>query len=491
MPYIQITSNPDRGSTSVQENGALYHIPATEYSTAWGCQWTDPEFGVLNEQDLELLKHVNCSYLSSGRPPTMLALKQHAQSLTNLIKKLCVSTTFGIVDGKGDRRPAFEKNEAFDWLNNLEEPYTNDDELHHIPLWALANHVKNENEETGIECHCALQAARNWEPTEPGEKTPRPYLSHHNLVMHANECLEVLDHEYSATGGLFSLIPSGNEDDSEQMTAAKNTLLGQLLLHQQHMVQRMHELEIMCARAVDILAGEAVVPMQMLQSLGVEGRSKGREVAYAQDQFILANAGQDVFELIHHLMDKQESKIQAQDQMSFNSGVSGERMWSQTSAGEWYSRGLVHVDLMTRFVRLKGSGGKSTIFITPAIEQHPGTAETRKMESRPTVVSVVTPSWPERASELEKRANAHLQREKELEDENRTLVRDRMEMEASLATVLAELRKTKHEVGFYEGIADGAESSRIRSENEAMQRQMAKLREELPREYHHLLRTDD
>ncbi|KAK4069596.1 uncharacterized protein Triagg1_7020 [Trichoderma aggressivum f. europaeum] len=491
MPYVDLTWNPKRGSTSAQENGAPYHIPATEYSTAWGCQWTDPEFGVLNEQDLELLKHVNCSYLSSGRPPTMLALKQHAQSLTNLIKTLCVSTTFGIVDGKGERCPAFEKNEAFDWLNDLDEPYTNDDEFHHIPLWALANHVETQDEETGIECHCALKAARNREPTEPGEKTPRPYFSHHNLVMHANECLEMLDHEYSATGGLLSLIPSGNEDDSEQMTAAKNTLLGQLLLHQQHMIQRMHELEIMCARAVDILAGEAVVPMQMLQSLGVEGRSKGREVAYAQDQFILANAGKDVFELIHHLMDKQEPKIQAQDQMSFNSGVSGERMWSQTPEGGWYSRGIVHVDLMTRFVRLKGSGGKSTIFITPAIEHHPGIAETRKMESRPTVVSVVTPSWPERASELEQRANAHLQREKELENENRTLARDKMEMEYNLGIALGELRKTRQEVKFYEETSEGVASSRIRSGNEAMQRQMAKLREELPGEYHHLLRTDD
>ncbi|KAL6697299.1 hypothetical protein J3F84DRAFT_368575 [Trichoderma pleuroticola] len=491
MPYVDFTSNPNRGSTSAQENGTLYHIPATEYSTAWGCQWTDPEFGVLNDQDLELLKHVNCSYLSSGRPPTMLALKQHAQSLTNLIKKLCVSTTFGIVNGKGKRRPAFEKNEAFDWLNNLDEPYTNDDELHHIPLWALANHVESQDEETGIECHCALKAARNWEPTEPGEKTPRPYFSHQNLVMHANECLEMLDHEYSATGGLLSLIPCGNEDDSEQMTAAKNTLLGQLLLHQQHMVQRMHDLEIQYAKALDTLNGEAVVPMQMLQSLGVEGRLNGREVAYAQDRFILANAGEDVFQFVHRLMDQEESKIQAQDQMSYNSGVSGERMWSKTVAGKWHSRGLVPVDLMTRFVRLKGSGGKSTIFIIPAIEHHPGTVQTRKMESRPTVVSVVTPSWPERASDLEKRANAHLHREKELEDENRTLVRERMEMKASLEIALAELRKTKEEVKFYEATSDGAASSEIRSENEAMKRQMARLREELPRRYHRLLRADD
>ncbi|KAM6478188.1 hypothetical protein HDV62DRAFT_382819 [Trichoderma sp. SZMC 28011] len=472
MPFIEFTSTPNHRSTSVQENGAPYHIPATKYATAWACQWTDPEFGVLNEQDLELLKHVNCSYLSSGRPPTLLALKQHAQSLTNLIKKICVSTTFGIIDGKGERCPAFEENEAFDWLNNLDEPYTNDDEIHHIPLWVLANHVKSEDEETGIECHCPLTEVRSSELTESDETTLRPYCSHHNLVMHANKCLEILDHEYSATGGLSSLIPSGKEDDSEQMTAAKNTILGQFLLHQQHMVQRIHELEIQCARAVDILEGEAIVPMQMLQLSGVEERSRGRQLAYLQERFILSNAGDDVFKAIHDLMDKQESKMQAQDQMSFNSGVSGERMWSQTSEGKWYSIGLVPVDLVTRFTRLKGSGGKSTIFISPAFEHHPGTAQTRKMESRPTVVSVPAPSWPERASDLLKRENDYLQRVKKLEDENGTLARDKMEMQASLKVALAELRRTRHEI-------------------EAIKRQMEKLREELPRKYHHLLRIDD
>lgn len=192
-----------------QADGAPYFIPATEYSTAWACSWTDTEFGVLNDADLESLRHVNCSYLSSGRPPTLLALKQHAQALTNLIRKLCVSNTFGIVDEGGKRQPAFEKNEAFDWLKNLDKPYTNDDESHHLPLWALANQIEGEDEETGIECHCPLKIAQSFGPLDDGQSTRRPYSSHHNLVMHANACLEILDHEYSATGGLLSLLPSG------------------------------------------------------------------------------------------------------------------------------------------------------------------------------------------------------------------------------------------------------------------------------------------
>lgn len=474
-----------------QADGAPYFIPATEYSTAWACSWTDTEFGVLNDADLESLRHVNCSYLSSGRPPTLLALKQHAQALTNLIRKLCVSNTFGIVDEGGKRQPAFEKNEAFDWLKNLDKPYTNDDESHHLPLWALANQIEGEDEETGIECHCPLKIAQSFGPLDDGQSTRRPYSSHHNLVMHANACLEILDHEYSATGGLLSLLPSGSEEDSEQMQGVRNTILGQWLLHQQHLIARMHELEINYANALDLLNGEAVVPMQMLGCLGPDGRSKGREPVYPQDRFILANTGDDFFELVHRLMDKAESKIEEKEQIWWESGVSGERMWMKNRGGDWYSRGLVPVDLMTRFVRLKDHGDRSTIFVLPAIEQHPATTQTRKMESRPTVVSVVTPSWPEKTSDIEQRVSAQIEQMKELQDANRALTRDKMEMEAQMATVLADLRRTRHEVKFYEGTSEEGTRDKIIAEIAAMKRQMDKLRKTLPQEYHQLLEAED
>ncbi|KAL7806857.1 hypothetical protein V8C44DRAFT_338485 [Trichoderma aethiopicum] len=474
----------DHDSVSVQSEGTPYGIAATEYATAWASSWSDPQLGILTEKDLQLLRHVNCSYVSSGRPPTLLALKQHAQALANLIKKICVSDTFGVIDGRGSRHPAFEKNEAFDWLNNLDEVYTNDDENHHLPLEALANHIEHQDEETGIECHCPLKVARNYGPLDSGERTRRPYSSHYNLVMHANSCLEILDHEYSATGGLLSLLPSGNEDDCEQMAGVRNTVLGQWLLHQQHLVARMHELEINYANALDLLKGEAVVPMQMLGQFGPEGRAKGREVVYPQDRFVLVNAGEDVFSLLHRLMDKAESEIQAKEQTWWESGVSGERMWANTKGGEWYSRGLVPIDMMTRFVRLKDQGGRSTIFMMPAIEHHPGTAQTRKMEKRPTVVSVVAPSWPERASDLEQRVKAHL-------DEAKELARDKTEMETQVATLWAELRKTKHEVKFYEGTSEGITRDAVLGELKAMRQQMERLREALPREYHHLLEAEE
>lgn len=482
------TSEQDPANT--QADGAPYSIPATEYSTAWACSWTDTEFGILTDADLQSLRHVNCSYLSSGRPPTLLALKQHAQALTNLIRKLCVSNAFGVIDGGNKRQPAFEKNEAFDWLRNLDTPYTNDDESHHLPLWALTNQVEDEDEEAGVECHCPLKIAQDFGPLGESESTRRPYSSHHNLVMHANACLEILDHEYGATGGLLSLLPSGSEEDNEQMQGVRNTVLGQWLLHQQHLVARMHELEINYANALDLLSGEAVVPMQMLGRFGPDGLSKGRELVHPQDRFILANTGDDIFELVHRLMDKAESKIQEKEQIWWASGVSGQRMWMEDRGGDWYSRGLVPVDLMTRFVRLKDHGDRSTIFMLPAIEQHAATAQTRKMENRPTVVSVVAPSWPERASDIEQRVSAQLEQMKELEEANRALTRVKMEMEAEIATLMADLRKTRHEVKFYESTSEEGTRDEIIAEIAALKHQMAKLREALPREYHQLLEAE-
>lgn len=490
MYGLKNDSSDESGLANTSVDGAPYSVPATDYSTAWACEWTNPEFGICTEADLQCLRHVNCSYLSSGRPPTLLALKQHAQALTNLIKKICVSNTFGVIDGENKRQLAFEKDEAFDWLTNLDKPYTNDDESHHLPLWVLANQIEDEDEEMGMECHCPLKVARDFGPLDDGKSTRRPYSSHHNLVMHANACLELLDHEYGATGGLLSLLPSGNEEDHEQMQDARNTILGQWLLHHQHLIARMHELEINYGLGQDLLAGEAIVPMQMLSRLGPEERAKGRELVYAQDRFVLANAGDDVFDHIHRLMDKAESKIEEKEKIWWESGVSGERMWNEHRGGNYYSRGLVPVDLMTRFVRLKEHGDRSTIFVLPAIEQHPATARTRERESQPTVVSVVTPSWPERASDIEQRVNAQVEQIKELEDANRALARDKMEMEAQMVTLLADLRKTRCEVKFYEGTSEDGTRDEVVAEMAAMKRQMAKLREALPREYHQLLEAE-
>ncbi|OAR05639.1 hypothetical protein LLEC1_05329, partial [Akanthomyces lecanii] len=209
-------------------------VPATAYATAYANSWTDPANDFLSESDLALLAHVNCAYLSSPRhPPTLLGLKQHAQSLAVLIQRVSISHSRALVDEQGVRSADehFAANDAFDWLNDLRTPYKNDDESHHLPIKSLMNTVAQESEREGPLTHCPLH--RIAAPKSDGDDNDyddRPFSTHQNLLLHANACLEILDHEYSATGGLMSILPSAFDGDAAQLEAARNTLLGQWLL---------------------------------------------------------------------------------------------------------------------------------------------------------------------------------------------------------------------------------------------------------------------
>ncbi|KAM5345283.1 hypothetical protein ACJ41O_011145 [Fusarium nematophilum] len=481
-----------------------FHIPSNPYATAYSSTWSVPGSGILEEEDIELLRHVNCSYLSSGRAPTLLALKQHAQSLTNLIRKLTPSNTSVAVNHQNDwdSKLRFWEDEAFDWLGDLDGPYENDDESHHIPLWAVANTVKGQSEVDGIEHHCPLARFADDGPTaEPGA-TRRPFMTHHNLVMHANECLEILDHEYSATGGLMSLLPpdlppdDGPIDDHTQhlsdaeLDGARNTLLGQWLLHHQHLVGRMHELEISYANALDLLASEAHVPLQLMRRSGTDGISGGREIAYPQDKFVLVNAGDDVTGLIHRLLDRAEAQVEQKEKIWKDSGVSGERMWRENRGGKWYARGIVPIDLTTRFYRIKGKGNQSPLFVIPAVEQHPGVVHTRRIEKRPTVVSVVTPTWPERVTELEAKYKGRMEEAKQHDLENQALVREKLELRAQAAVKDAELRRKTDELAFYEQRQGQDQVQRERAlldEIAAIKARVEQLKGVLPERYHQVV----
>jgi hypothetical protein len=438
------------------------HVPSNPYATSYKSTYTLPDSGILDAQDLVLLQHLNCSYFSSGRPPTLLALKQHAHSLVNLIRKLALTTRtrhVGPIEFR-DAGARFDEHEAFDWLNNLDEPYENDDPSHHDPLWALQNTVKSESETYGIEHHCPLTLVEDSGPSSKEGNVRRPYITHHDLVMHANECLEILDHEYAATGGLMSILPTGFEAPEDlkeaqllserQLEGARNCLLGQWLLNHQHLMGRMHELEISYANALDVMAGEALVPQQMMGRSGANGVSAGREIVYPQDKFILVNSGPDVTGYIHRLLDAAEAQIEQKEKIWKASGVVGERIWHEERGGKVYSRGIVPIDIPSRFYRIKGKGSQSPLFVIPAADQHPGTARTRVIESKPTVVSVVTPMWPERVSVIESRNKEHQDRATQLETENRNLLRERAEMQDMIAVKNAEIRSMNDRLAWYE-----------------------------------------
>ena len=373
------------------------YIQGTDYALPYVSNWSSS----LREDELELLKHVNCSLLSTPHvPPTLLALKQHAQALCRLIERF--EPLDEIVQVNQGPQPegyyAAQGANAFDWLNDLTVPYTNEHPDHHRPLHDLVNWVKTSSDIKEPTYHCPLEVH---EPRK-ADGVRRPFLSHEGLLMHANECLERLDHEYSSTGGLLSLLPTDQEHDADNLRGARNTLVGQWLMYTQALAGRTHELELAYGNATDALAGEAVIPLQHLSAFGPDARS-GREPAFPQDRWVLVNAGDDVFDHVHELLDRVEALAEQREQIwRGDRGALGERLWLEERGGRAYARGIVPVDVTTRYYRLKGRG-RHTLFVCPAWSHHPATAATRALEARPTVVSVAAPRYPERVSDLERR----------------------------------------------------------------------------------------
>ncbi|KAH8680997.1 hypothetical protein BX600DRAFT_445489, partial [Xylariales sp. PMI_506] len=420
-----------------------------------------------------MLRFVNCSYLSSpGRPPTLEALKKHAQSLAILIQSLAPSQGAGEVNnqminrarctaggddskqmngltGVGTAR-SFVEGEAFDWLNDLSKPYNSDEAEHHHPLNGLVNLVKGHSDTKGTEYYCPLhepsvkvedvhkvQARGAAEGHYQNERHKKPYARHMNLLMHANETLEILDHEFSATGGLLSILPTDSDADKEQLEDARQTLIGQWLLFTQQLVSRMHDLEIAYANSLDLLGGEAILPMQHISALGPDGRS-GREIVFPQDRWILANAGEDVWNFIHQTLDKKEHLDELQFRKRQEQGVTGAALEPLSQSKP--SRGLAFVDLVTRFYRLKGHGNTSgSIFVLPAYADRPGTTYTREIENRVTVMAVPTPVFPTRVSEWEKRNEGKLRQLDEMKTHKADNTREMIKLRGQNQTLLDEV----------------------------------------------------
>jgi hypothetical protein len=403
---ITMSASGDSAGESVSH--MTNHIPATDYATTYQSRLVDPGNGIVTEDDLALLSHLNCSYFSSGgQPPTLLALKRHAQSLATLISKLSTARTFAFIktgskpSKEGPELPAMLTTmpyDAFDWLHDISKPYDTTDEWHHVPLTALSNMVREESEKHGVSYHCPLhkvQLKRNVLNEEGAETTPRfLWQTHNTLLQHANECLEILDSEYTDTGGILSLLPvdkkqqqpTRNDAQSQQLQAARNTIIGQWIVHHQQLVSRMHELEINYANAIDMLEMDAVVPTELLSDAGTFIRANGQVPAFPQDRYILAGIDEDLDNKIHSILDDEESLETADDAQRREAGVVGDRMWRGEDA-DGYERGLVRVDLTSRFYRIKGAR-KSPIVIMPIAFMHPRTEATREAEARKTVVAI-------------------------------------------------------------------------------------------------------
>jgi hypothetical protein len=196
---------------------------------------------------------------------------------------------------------------------------------------------------------------------------------------------------------------------------AEKTVLGQMICWVQNLVQRIHHLERLYANALDLLAKEAVVPTEMLSALGAKGR-QGREVVYPQDRFVLANAGDDLWDFLNAEFERREVVDTEVDRNYRELGTTGEHLWAERGGRE-FAKGITCIDVYTRYYRLRDSPLK-TIFVIPAHEIHPGTKVTREMEQQPTVVSVVKPVWPERMSVLETQHKSDMEELKTLRQEH-------------------------------------------------------------------------
>ncbi|KAK0712153.1 hypothetical protein B0T21DRAFT_352400 [Apiosordaria backusii] len=422
------------------------YIKGTDFSLPYYSEWSRIYEQVVKEG---VLRHVNCGYLSTeGTPPTLLALKQHAQSLCILIKYLTPTPGLSeIGDGSLNRARAggpgsdpltikAHLNDAFDFLCDLNTPYSNDDANHNVPLSAILNEVRARDEIKGVSYHCPFAEAPK--PRNAGEQQ-KPYATHQNLILHANACLERLDHEFSTTGGLLSILPT-DQEPKESVNHARNTLLGQWLTYTQHLVGRMHDLERSYNNALDALAGEAVIPAQHLSVVGPNAANQGHSIVYPQDKYVLVNAGEDIFSYIHQILDKQETLVQAQDTIWKSSGVIGEGSVVSEEASQLYTRGIVYVDIPSRFYRLAGQG-RNTVFVLPAHNVHPATAHTRLLESQPTVVTSVSPSDPSRVSVLEKRYTERIVQAQEDMANVIRLKRENERQERELTTLVEEHKK--------------------------------------------------
>jgi len=381
---------------------------------------------------LDLLEHVNCSYLSSStlRAVTLEELKQHAHSLTVLIRHLSVSTTYGAVDNRGKDDAGFIDCEAFDWLNDLSAPYANEDETHSLPLTTLQNQLLDDAKIV-VEQGRANQQYRYACPMMRSDVTLGsrqkllPLATNEQLARHANEILERLDHEFSSSGGILGMLPVTGFGQEKVREIGEKSLLGQLIAFTRSLVLRCHDLERSYANALDVVTGEAFVPREMLSQIGTIGRQP-KPVSYAQDRFVLCNVVQEQWSWLNNRLTLAEMEQQERQQVGL----------------------LASVEVPTKYYRLKG---QSTVFIVPQWE---GTSATRTMEERPTVVQVVKPTWGARARVWEEKHEEEMQRLRLYEPDLNRLIRENKDLKEDIEVMAHEMKMFETERRLWRAAAD-------------------------------------
>lgn len=367
------------------------YLPETEYSNAYRSEYLDT-LGTPTSEVWELLAALPCSYVESPSSiaPTILALKRHAQSICALLQFLLPPTEPGPL-GTSD----FKDGQALDFLNDLSTPYQNGSDDHNRPITTLLNNLKAPAR--GRKRPVDVCPLHRHEVADLDRTVALPHATHHKLLKHANECLERLDHDYSASGGIMSILPIDRTNASAVQIMADSTLIGQMLTSMQGLVVRNRELEICLDDMRGLVAGQSLVPREILAELGAVGRLGTKIESYPQDRFVVADVTQEKWTWLCDELDRQDLR-----------------------------EGTQTVSIVTSYTRLRG---QTTVFI--AFE----TLLRRRADvTGPAVVKVVMPKWPERTTAWEERHEEGLESARAMKGEYFALQRkvERLESDAKV-----------------------------------------------------------
>lgn len=356
-----------------------------------------------------------CELLLKGRNPdgilaALLQLKKHLQAIVAVVRKIVLTV----------ERPENMKHVLWDWLIHIETKYNNNSMTHIEPIEPLRNtlyrptapdnlgHLQNNRSmgsednsqamDQGITCQYLM-------PSEDTGQCDEGLPSIKILTKHADDLLTYLDHRLSKSGGLFSLMPPKELPIHE---FAANTIFGQWLEHTTMLTRRVAEMEEELARIRDVLAGEALVPKQLLSSslkLGPEVLVP-QPLLLPQDTWVIANVTPGLIKVLNEKLDHHGTKNDKRGTSSKIGFVAPSSTWNHKPAST-----IAWADVQSRIFRLKNH---DTFFIIPGFELHPNTQATIIAEGKPFIVTVPNAVDTDSRTVWEKEV---LRRQRQQEDE--------------------------------------------------------------------------
>ena len=302
-----------------------------------------------------------------------MELKKHAQSICLLLSTLQAGD-LAHESSFESTVPILRPSPTFDFLDDLYTPYANASPLHHLPLPSVLNTLP------------PLTPKHHYAPGSPScavLKTAEETGDVNTLMAHVNENLEMLDHRFSAQGGLLALLPLHGKNGTE----SERGIFGQWLHYTQALVGRVAELEREVVLMRELLGGERVTPS--VRGRSTAGGKAARELVFPQDRYILAGLSDSLWAQLNEELDITAQMAAAQEWRA------GEqlrpRRWSgECLDGRVEDRGegrdaVSWVEVTSRIFRVQG---QESVFVIPAWDLHPGAEAVRKIENQPLVQTV-------------------------------------------------------------------------------------------------------